>query len=217
LKEVELQDDDPVAMLGLLRHLYDLPYNASSKPDDDKRWDSLVSHAEVFVVAEKYQMQSLQDEICGRMGFWIDCAITEGRFSKVDDFVKALREIVSRTSDNNRARSLMVRICAMNLRELQEVKAFISLLKEFGSLGADIIGHEDLECGLARAWMCAKDCLEDDTPVCSACENYFSVERAWASRHNELWWCCHCSEEKEPICRNCNVKVEWTEGRGMLR
>lgn len=217
MKEVELHDDDPAAMLGLLRHLYDLPYNTSPQTDDGKRWDSLVPHAEMFVVAEKYQMESLQNEICGNMGLRLDCNIHEGQFSDVDDFVKALREIISHTSDNNRARTLMVRTCVMNLRELQDVSAFISLLREFGSLGADIIGHEDLECGLAGAWMCDKDCGEDDTPVCSTCGKYFSVERAWASRHNELWWCYHCCEEKGPVCRNCNVKVEWTEGRGMLR
>lgn len=215
LNEVELHDDDPAAMVGLLRHLYDLCYGASSQLDDEKRWDSLMPHAEVFVVAEKYQMECLQNEVCSNMRTRLEYSFQNGQFSNLDDFLQALRNIVSHTSDNSYARRLMVRTCVMHLRELQYVPAFISLLQEFGHLGADIIGHEDLECGIPGAWMCSKGCPDDDPPWCSACSRPFDVDHAWASRHSESWYCDHCEERKRPICKICDETFEWMEGRMM--
>lgn len=194
-----------------------MPYYSGSNYDNDKRWANIVPHAELYVAAEKYQVQGLRYEIRSRMQNRMENSLAEGEFPNVDDFVQALRKVVTQASDDNLLRRLMVRTCAMNLRELQEVTAFISLLKEFGSLGADIIGHKDLECGLRGAWMCSKECTEDDTPVCSTCGKYFTVERAWANRHNELWWCTHCDDYKRPVCSECDVTFEWTEGRDLLR
>jgi hypothetical protein len=216
-KEVELHEDDPAAVFGLLRYIYDLPYYSGSSYDDDERWNNLVPHAELFVAAEKYQVLGLQCEICSRLHNRIENWLAEGELPNVDDFVRALRKVVAQASDDNRLRGLMVRTCATNLRELQDVTEFLSLLKEFGSLGADIIGHKDLERGLVGAWMCTKDCTEDGPPVCSTCGKYFPVERAWASRHQDLWWCSHCDNIKRPVCSECDVTVEWTEGREMLR
>jgi Arc/MetJ-type ribon-helix-helix transcriptional regulator len=136
-KEVELHEDDPAAVFGLLRYIYDLPYYSGSSYDDDERWNSLVPHAELFVAAEKYQVLGLQCEICSRLHNRIENWLAEGEFPNVDDFIRALRKIVTQASDDNRLRRLMVRTCAANLSELQDVTEFLSLLKEFGSLGAE--------------------------------------------------------------------------------
>jgi len=201
-------------MVGLLRHLYDLPYNDSSKLDDNERWDSLVPHAEVFVVAEKYQMACLQNEVCSNMSTRIDENLQMGQFpNNMNDFLRALRKIAFHTSDNSSARRLMVHICVMHLRKLQQEPDFISLLQECGRLGADIIGHNDLECGISGAWICSKGCPDDDPPSCSTCARPFEVDQVWGSRHSELWWCDHCEEGKRPICKICDETFEWTEGR----
>ena len=117
-------------MFGLLRYIYDLPYHSGSSYDDDKRWDSLVPHAELFLAAEKYQIKGIQSEICSRLQNRIENSLAEnGEFPKVDDSVQALRKVVTQASDDNILRKVMVRICVMNLRELQVVPAFISLLQ----------------------------------------------------------------------------------------
>ena len=206
-----LHEDDPAAMFGLLRHLYDSAYDSSSRYYDDKRWNVLVTHAEVFVVAEKYQMQCLQNEVCCNMERIIRGSITHDQFSDINDFVQATRKIVAHTSDNNRARRLMVRTCVMNLRELHQVPSFVLLLQEFGRLGADIISHGDLECGLLGSWLCSKTCDNKQAPVCSECGMPFSVECVWADRHEESWYCSHCEDEMVPVCPKCDEPVEWIE------
>lgn len=203
-------------MFGLLRYIYDLPYYSGSSCDDDERWNSLVPHAELYVVAEKYQIQGIQCEICSRLRNRIENSLADGEFPNVDDFIQALRKVVTQASDGNLLRRLMVRICVMNLRELQLVPAFISLLQESGRLGADIIGHQDLECGLLGSWMCTKGCDDEYVPWCSECHKSFDVQSAWSNRHEERWWCRRCESERIPICSTCDEKVEWVE-RGIMR
>jgi len=56
LKEVELHEDDPEAVLAMLRHIYGLTYDEQTPGG----CCLLSQHASVFVVAEKYQISGLR-------------------------------------------------------------------------------------------------------------------------------------------------------------
>lgn len=58
--ELEFLDDDPEAMMTILRHIYALPYPADSAEFDETT--SLPSHALVYVTAEKYKIYTLKME-----------------------------------------------------------------------------------------------------------------------------------------------------------
>jgi hypothetical protein len=60
-KEIELHEDDPDAMIALLCFIYGHSYTE----DATQRWNiALQPHAMVFVVAEKYQVEALKQDIC---------------------------------------------------------------------------------------------------------------------------------------------------------
>jgi hypothetical protein len=58
LKEIKLQEDDPEALMAILRHLYGLPYSADLADWDDGT--SPLPHAMVYTTADKYQITSLK-------------------------------------------------------------------------------------------------------------------------------------------------------------
>lgn len=93
-KEVELHEDDPNAMTALVRYLYDLPY-----ADDTEGWCTrLQPHALVYVVADKYQIESLKTEVCDNMKAIIgDRLNLERSASDRVDFLGAVRTMVSCT------------------------------------------------------------------------------------------------------------------------
>jgi hypothetical protein len=84
LKEVELHEDDPDAMMAMLRHIYGLPYDELPRGGIYL----LSQHASTFVVAEKYQISGLQSDVCDKI---------ERTFAShiypIEDFLKAVRMI----------------------------------------------------------------------------------------------------------------------------
>lgn len=139
-------------MVALLRYIYGLPYYECF---GDQR-GQLQPHAEAYVVAEKYQLQGLKFVISTNLRHMIHSERdlrkegTEEADHERAEFLDALRIIVAGTPahDNNHGRKVMVEACVLNLRLLHQMSEFLSILRESSDLGADIIGHKDLECGL---------------------------------------------------------------------
>jgi hypothetical protein len=69
--------------------------------------------------------------------------------SSIRDFLDALAVVVTgATTHDKLARNVMVEACTLNLQFLHRKPALLSLLRTSADLGAEIIGHPDLECGL---------------------------------------------------------------------
>lgn len=207
-KEVKLREDDPLAIVSLLRYIYDLPYQINGS----ERWPvSLESRAELYVTAEKYLVKGLQSEIRRDMAAEFDSYHMSSILLHVTDFVQAFRTIIGRTSRENDVRELMLKTCVMNLRYLQREEVFLLLLKDFAELGAAIIGYKDLECALLGSWMCSKKCDNEELLVCSDCSKPFAKELAWTSRHKKTWYCGHCELYMVPECKACDSKLIWIQ------
>jgi hypothetical protein len=173
-------------MLALLRYIYDMTYDY----DGSKWWfDTLVPHAEVYATAEKYSMDKLQSEVCRKMEDMLDNKSQKVGVRNIPDFTKTLRIVMTRTLRNNRLREVLVKTCILNLRRLQNEGEFVSLLGQFGELGADILAHKDLECGLVDSWFCGIYCENEEPPWCSNCKRPFEKASAWRQRYNERWSC----------------------------
>jgi hypothetical protein len=127
-KEVELHEDDPEAMMSMLRHIYGLPY-------DELAYGTsclLSQHASTFVVAEKYQILGLQSDICSNIQSMLDSHIYP-----LEDFLKAARTVFTLTTSNSIARVPMARECTTRLQELRERDDFVSLLRKLPDLSLE--------------------------------------------------------------------------------
>ena len=175
-KEVELHEDDPDAMMAMLRHIYGLRY------DELPRGGTylLSQHASTFVVAEKYQILGLQSDICSNIQSMLDSHIYP-----LEDFLKAARTVFTLTTSNSIARVPMARECTTRLQELRERDDFVSLLRELPDLSLDIIKNSDFECAFPGDWVCefTSDCrgmpscphlvTHGQTDVSSSCGHRF--------------------------------------------
>jgi hypothetical protein len=208
-----LQEDDPESMVALLRYIYDLPYDEIF---GDRR-TLLQPNAMVYVVAEKYQIEGLKLAVSRKMERLIQDALGDSTSkSGTEDFLDALRIIVTGTHPSDQlARKVMVEGCILNLQHLQQQPAFTSLLRESADLGADILSHKDLECGLQGSWICSTSCMmeeKDRRAVCGHCKRSLSREFAWEHREFGEWECPRCENYAEPECYACNMVLEWVRG-----
>jgi hypothetical protein len=205
-------------MVALLRHIYDLPYNGLLA----HHGSLLRPHAMVYVVADKYQINGLQvavsNKIKGIINSYKDLKPrTAG--PTIDDFLEALRIIVTGTTANDQlARKVMVEGCIINLRLLHQKRAFASLLSESADLGAAIITHNDLECGLSGAWICTRDCVysgEVWEVLCGDCDRVLERDYLWAHRNEIYPLCPKCDSHADWKCSACSREVSWVR-RGLL-
>ena len=201
-------------MVALLRYIYGLSYNGrfSNRPD------RLQPHAKVYVVAEKYQLQGLKLAVSDNMERIIDSgmdlAVNDAGVS-IDDFVSALRTVVTGiTTDNDHVWEMMVEACVVNLQYVRQKPMFLSLLKESPGLGVEIIGHQDLECGLPGDWVCKGGCDGRCGTMCYGCDTPFSDAFAMSHRNEGLWECEKCEMSYEPNCIDCSNTVVW-QRRGL--
>jgi hypothetical protein len=200
-------------MVALLRYIYDLPYDEIF---GDRR-ALLQPHAMVYVVAEMYQIEGPKLAVSHKMERLIHEAFRDGtsKFT-IHDFLDALRTIVTGTSTSDQlARKVMVEGCILNVQHLQQQPAFTSLLRESADLGAEILGHKDLECGLQGSWICSTSCMteeKDRRVVCGHCKHSLSREFAWDHREFGEWECPRCEDYAEPECYECNMVLEWVRG-----
>ena len=142
-KEVELREDDPEAMMAVLRHLYGLPYAA----DQDEWHDgaTLLPHVLVYITAEKYQITELKAELCAVMSA-ILCSYCQKDRMKAwlgsPDHLDAVREMIAgTTSDDTEGRNLLIDWCADRMDDLHKNEPFMQLVAEVPELGADLIAH----------------------------------------------------------------------------
>jgi len=135
----------------------------------------------------------------------------QGVISDIPHFLAALRNTIACTSHEDNARKYMVTACIKNLTLLQKDDEFISLLRECGELGAEIIGDKDLDRALLGSWMCGRMCEKTPEPQCSDCGYQFFVDSAWNQRHLTHWWCSDCEETTSPVCAHCEEVVEWVQ------
>lgn len=200
-------------MVALLRYIYDLPYYEGF---GDQR-GQLQPHAEAYVVAEKYQVQGLKFVISTNLRHMIHSERdlrkegTEEADHERAEFLDALRIIVAGTPahDNNHGRKVMVEACVLNLRLLHQMPEFLSLLRESSDLGADIIGHKDLECGLPGDWVCEGNCNDRLTVECGRCATRIGDLSAVENRYNLFWPCEGCGSACIPRCVGCSDPVKW--------
>lgn len=195
-------------MVALLRYMYDLPFHTNGS----EKWPTKMSSCtELYVTAGKYLIKELQHDVCRHMKN--SSCFRPGRKVILDvaDFVQALRQIMTCTVGDNCARRSMVSSCTTNLKLLRKEKEFVSLLRDFGDLGADIIEHEELECAILGSWTCSNSCTDEVEPVCPQCSEPFMTDDAWCRRDDESWWCYMCRKSTHPVCANCDRDVSWMQ------
>ena len=138
-KEIELRDDQPSAVLAMLRFLYDLSYDSDKAYWNDNR--TLLQHARVYTVAEKYGIEGLRESVFETM----EPIISEG--VPRPDLLPSIREIITGTSSSDyMARPLMINYCVDNLVTLSKNEDFIALLGDLGELGVAIITKHVAMC-----------------------------------------------------------------------
>ena len=132
MKKIELQDDEPSAVLAMLRFLYGLPYEA-----DETHWHdgkTMLPHAQVYTVAEKYELENLKVQVHKNMVKLIQFS------GDKPDLIETIREIIYQTPDTDTmARKLLIDHCVQFLSVLSKHEGFVALLEECGALGAAVI------------------------------------------------------------------------------
>jgi hypothetical protein len=116
----------------MLRFLYGLPYEA-----DEAHWHdgkTMLPHAKVYVVAEKYESENLKAQVHKNMVKLIQFS------GDKPDLIETVREIITQTPDTDTmARKLLIDHCVEFLSELSQDADFVALLEEHGALGAAVI------------------------------------------------------------------------------
>jgi hypothetical protein len=214
---VELHEDDPDAVMAMLRHIYGLTYDEHTPGG----CCLLSQHASVFVVAEKYQIPGLQSDACRKIQNLLNSHIYP-----IEDFLKAIRTIFSSTVPDSIARAPIALECTVRLQELRERDDFLSLLRDLPDLSMDIIRDPDLECAFPGDWVCefASDCRGvpycphlvelGESGVSSDCGHRFDKSFSWKHRDEKRWKCPSCDGMVEPVCHYCNGRLKWSN-RGL--
>lgn len=200
-------------MVAVLRYIYDLPHDGH---DPEKYRNNLQLNVAVYAIAEKYQIKGLQLEAYDHMQAII---ASPGRLdpknSSIPNFIIALRKILTCTTkkQDKRCRKLMVDACIKNFPVLRKEAQFLSLIKDFGDLGAEILASENLDILLPGALVCCCCSSDTSTPICPVCAAAYDEESI--SRHSDEveWTCPSCSKVRVPICEDCEDELLWMNRR----
>jgi hypothetical protein len=196
-------------MVALLRYIYGIRY------DEIFEDLHLRPYAMAYIVADKYQVEGLKLAVTNEMKRVVRSMPSmnprhEDSKDIVGDFLDALGIVVKRTTTNDQlARKVIVEACTLNLQYLHKKPALLSLLRESADLGAEIIGHSDLECGLPGDWQCFNACDGPISAKCGKCDRRFGEEYARRNRDNSSWTCEHCGNDDSPACTICEHSVGW--------
>jgi hypothetical protein len=227
LKEIELHDDDPDAMMALLRCIYDLPCDDPSKMEDGRT--TLEFLAEICVVAEKYQVSVAQANIAKQMEdtlWWkterdinMDSHVDPKPQPKADDLLTATRIIFNGTSQqDNVCLATLVKFCVLCIRDLNKIPGFVKLLGECGELGAAIITNKNLSVALEGSWCCDEIRYRRAIPRCGNCREIFSMSYIRKHRDEKEWTCeGFCGQTDAPMCLEYHdgypedITWEWEE------
>lgn len=198
-------------MVALLRYIYDLPYDEALENRDTH----LQPHALVAVVAGKYHIEALQQDVCRKMQVIISRMKLEDQSLDYDlcDFEKTLRLAITSTGTNSRVRKLMVETCVLNIHLLRARAEFCSLLREFADFGADIVGHSYLDSAFGPHWSCGGELKCMGVPECCKCEYQFPKDYMIEHREKRSWKCESCQKTNPPICSDCESSFGWAQRR----
>lgn len=207
-KEVELHEDDPKAMMVLLRYLYGIPYPTTNPNAEDFSEASLQDHAQVLVVADKYQIPKLRQEAFEKMEIVLEEYNGDFDFGT---FVLALQTIFTATTPNSTSRKLMKDFCVDQLYTLRLNDAFMTLLPEIPELAVDIIKHPHLKWAPAGKWVCNGCPYAREDGVIAMCEfcgfddddeaHPFEKSFAWQHRNRDVWPCPDCARGGNAMLR----------------
>jgi hypothetical protein len=171
-------------------------------------------------VAEKYQIQGLKLVVGNNMESIMDNemylrANHKDSDQHTHDFIRALQIIfTSTTTHDDRARKVMLEACVANLGYIHQKPEFSSLLMGSSSLAVEMIGHEDLECGLSGDWVCGGACIGLCTITCYQCKELFCDAFARKHRNKQYWTCNECGVDGKLECGECEESVSW-QRRGL--
>lgn len=203
-------------MLALLRFLYDLPYDAEA----NGKWaDSLQPHASVYVVADKYQLESLKAAIAENVRKIITTkAYTQKTgylrwcesFKNSDDFFGALHIILDiTTTQDTHARKVLVDFLVQNADFFRKQPELLSLIRDYPELAVELFSHPDLETEAEGSWMCTDDGCATNVPSCGKCKLIFDQHFLRRYRHDDLWQCPVCKFVDEAKCLECRTTISW--------
>lgn len=198
-------------MMALFRYVYDISY-------DDLIDDWVLQfHANVYVVAEKYQVQGLREKATDKMKgmLWnaTNWSLLATEENDATDFLATVKIVFTQTpTQDNMLRAALVEFSVSHIHDLKQLPAFSALLKEHGDLAAEMFAHERLSFNLEETWLC--DGIEDRraVPCCPKCEKVVPVSKLREHRSQRLWLCSFCGQTVRPVCRRHSgmpKQVEW--------
>lgn len=199
-------------MEALFRYIYDCSYHELYQNTDSK----LQFLAELYVTGQKYLVKGIERNVAEYMDsiLWYDatCCFRSPPDPDTKDFLAALETIMDGTPSHDVVgRRTMIRFCAAHIYELKQMPEFVTLLKEFGELGASILQVESLDLMLDGCWHCCG--MEDRraVPRCRQCDEIFPLSYVRQHRTEELWECVVCQEKVQPVCTEHNGThwIEW--------
>lgn len=203
-------------MLALLRFLHGLPYDAEA----NSKWiASLKPHAQVYVVADKYQIGALKEAVTENMRKVITSKSYTNKsgylrfceyFNNSDDFFSALQIILEvTTTSDNLARKVMMDFIIQNIDFLRKQRELLSLFIDHPELAVQLISHPDLETEAEGYWMCFSDDCSTNVPTCGNCNVPFELYFLRRYRHEDQWECPGCKFVGQPSCLDCKAKITW--------
>lgn len=207
-------------MMALFRYLYGLPYTAEA----NAKWiSSLQPHAQLYVVAEKYQIPALQATIVENMRRIITSKFYTHNtgylrwcksFRNSDDFFGALSTILEVTTiPDTPVRKVLVDFIVQNIDFFKKQKELSSVFRDFPELAAELIVHPDLESEAEGSWMCDDDSCNISVPSCGTCKAIHEPHFLRRYRHEDLWECPRCKVVDEAKCLECSTTVSWVPER----
>jgi hypothetical protein len=190
--------------------MYDLPCNDAL----EEQKVSLESLAMIYVTADKYQVQSLQEKLHHKIQGHRTCK----HLTDVEGFLDALEIIITATTLQDKwARATMINACVKHIQTLQQSPDFSALLRRHGDIGAEIIHHDRLPLMLEGSWYCGIKHSEA-VPTCRKCRIAYPESYVRSHRHLKTWKCPNCPNKERPVCFDCGgegrcsyVKWKWRD------
>lgn len=199
-------------MVAMFRAMYGLPYLIRDLKIDRLANEDLVEHAQVYVVAEKYQVPALKDAVKKNLKYIL--AVNGGK----THLIEALRIMFTEIGDEkDKVRDMLVSHCARKFSTLSKDESFKALLVELPEIATAIITHWNYDIG---TWVCDGKASCQGVPKCPECGFNFLESDAWENRNEELWYCychgeCDCYESTHfaPVCSGCGNAISWRSQR----
>ncbi|KAM0718324.1 hypothetical protein Q7P37_006656 [Cladosporium fusiforme] len=184
-KEVKLHEDNPDAMVAMFRAMYGLPY-LSRDIEEGLSNEDLLEHAQVYIVADKYQLPVLKRLVVSNL----QTIMNAGDDQQKSNLAEALRVLFTGIDTGGEdARKTLVEHCArvFSLRyEGDDLNAVKDLMSELPEVDDAITTHPDYDLG---SWECEGDDSCHGDPSCSDCHKILDKHEVWENRRLEAFTC----------------------------